>query len=58
MSIFSIKLVRALFLVIVLKIIGFTVLYFLYFSPQHRIKVDSNVIFEDVFHGKITTKEK
>jgi len=55
---FAIKLVRSLFYVIVLKIIGFTVLFFLYFSPEHRTKVDSNVIFEDVFHSKTTAKEK
>ncbi|MCL2566537.1 MAG: hypothetical protein FWE18_00370 [Alphaproteobacteria bacterium] len=57
-TMFAIKLVRSLFYVIVLKIIGFTVLFFLYFSPEHRTKVDSNVIFEDVFHSKTTAKEK
>ncbi|MDR2008107.1 MAG: hypothetical protein LBQ34_03945 [Alphaproteobacteria bacterium] len=54
----AIKLVRALLLVIVLKIVGFMVLFFLYFSPEHRTKVDSNVIFEDVFHSKVDSQVK
>ncbi len=51
-SIFSIKLVRNLFLIILVKVIGFTILFFLYFSPSHRTKPNPEIIYEDVFGGK------
>ncbi|MDR0484779.1 MAG: hypothetical protein LBH40_05835 [Alphaproteobacteria bacterium] len=57
-SIFSIKLVRSLFLVIMLKIVGFTVLFFLFFSPEHRIEVTPNVITDDVFHIKTESQQE
>lgn len=53
-SIFSIKLVKYLSLALLLKIIGFIVLFFLFFSPSHRIKVTPDKVIEDIFHGDIS----
>ncbi len=53
-SIFSIKLVQYIFGAILLKIIGFIILFFLFFSPSHRLKVTPDKIIEDVFKGDIS----
>lgn len=53
-SIFSIKLVRYLSFALLLKIIGFVILFFLFFSPNHRVKVTPDKIIEDVFRGNIS----
>lgn len=57
-SIFSIKLVRYIFATLIFKIIGFIILYFLFFSPHHRIKVTPDKIIEDVFNGDISKLKK
>ena len=43
-SVFKIPLVKALTITVVLKIIGFCILYFFFFSKEHRLKVTSDVI--------------
>lgn len=57
-SLFKIPLVKALTITVVLKIIGFCILYVFFFSKEHRLKVTSDVIWHDIYTAKQTIKTK
>lgn len=47
-----VPLVRSLLCAILIKIVGLTILYMLFFLPFHKFIVDENTILHDVFQNK------
>ena len=57
-SIFKIPLVKALTITVALKIVGFCILYFFFFAKEHRLKVNSDVIWQDLYTAEKTLNTK
>ena len=57
-SVFKVPLVKALTITVFLKIIAFFILYLLFFSKDHRLKVNSDVIWQDIYASQATHNTK